>query len=164
MLSLASAAFAADKRLISKFEVNLITLPEAKGDADTMKWWSTQPEVWAACRASPEDPATAMERYARWVEGLGGQPVFVAYPAGFDFLFVYWYLIRFAARSPFGHAAIDIRSFAMATLRVDYLASGKKYMPRDWFEERTHTHIAMDDALEQGALFCNMLKHNRSGQ
>ncbi len=34
-----------------------------------------------------------------WVKSLPGTPVFVAYPAGFDFLFVYWYLIRFAAQN-----------------------------------------------------------------
>ncbi|MBK1736253.1 exonuclease, partial [Halorhodospira abdelmalekii] len=24
-----------------------------------------------------------------------------------------------------------------------------------------HTHLALDDAIEQGALFCNMLRENR---
>ena len=25
-----------------------------------------------------------------------------------------------------------------------------------------HTHVALDDALEQGAMFCNLLRENRS--
>ncbi len=33
-----------------------------------------------------------------WIQSLEGKPVFVAYPAGFDFLFVYWYLIKFGRR------------------------------------------------------------------
>ncbi len=61
-----------------------------------------------------------MPAYVAWIQSLAGKPVFVAYPAGFDFLFVYWYLIRFAGESPFSHSALD-------------------------------------DAVEQGALFCNML-------
>ena len=41
-------------------------------------------------------------------------------PAGFDFLFVYWYLIRFAGKSPFYHSALDMKTFAMALMRSDY--------------------------------------------
>lgn len=33
-------------------------------------------------------------------------------------------------------------------------------MPRHWFDKLPHTHIALDDALEQGALFCNILAEN----
>jgi hypothetical protein len=35
-------------------------------------------------------------------------------------------------------------------------------MPKHWFDQLPHTHIALDDAIEQGALFCNMLRENRS--
>jgi hypothetical protein len=34
-------------------------------------------------------------------------------------------------------------------------------MPRRWFKDLPHTHVALDDALEQGYLFCNMLAENR---
>ncbi len=30
-------------------------------------------------------------------------------------------------------------------------------MPREWFDPIPHTHVALDDAEGQGALFCNML-------
>ena len=33
-------------------------------------------------------------------------------------------------------------------------------MPRRWFDPLPHTHEALDDAIEQGALFCNMLAEN----
>ena len=58
-----------------------------------------------------------MADYVNWIKGLGGKPVFVAYPAGFDFLFVYWYLIRFTGASPFSHSALDMKTYAMALLR-----------------------------------------------
>src|SRR6185436_7536522 len=92
MLSFGSAAYAPDKTLIGTFSANLTLLEGAAGDPKTMEWWGTQPEAWAACRANTEDPAVVMPRYVAWVKGLPGRPVFVAYPAGFDFLFVYWYL------------------------------------------------------------------------
>ena len=58
-----------------------------------------------------------MQQYVDWLKALPGRPVFVAYPAGFDFLFVYWYLIRFAGESPFSHSALDMKTYAMAVLR-----------------------------------------------
>ncbi|MEP6503718.1 MAG: exonuclease [Betaproteobacteria bacterium] len=161
MLSFGSAAYTADKRLVSTFSANLETLPDAAGHPETMAWWATQPEAWAACRGDLEAPAAAMKRYVEWIDALEGKPVFVAYPAGFDFLFVYWYLMRFAGRSPFSHSALDIKSFAMAVLRTDYRASTKRHMPKHWFDELPHSHVALDDAIEQGALFCNMLKDSR---
>ena len=163
MLSLGSAAYTADKRLLSTFSANLETLPGASAHPETAAWWATQPQAWAACRSDLESPAAAMKRYADWLDGLDGKPVFVAYPAGFDFLFVYWYLIRYAGRSPFGFSALDMKSFAMAQLRKDYRASTKQNMPGHWFDDLPHSHVALDDAIEQGALFCNMLKDNRAG-
>ena len=103
-----------------------------------------------------------MKRYVTWIKSLVGRPVFVAYPAGFDFLFVYWYLIRFVGESPFSHSALDIKSFAMAVLKSDYRDSTKRNMPTHWFDKLPHNHVALDDAIEQGALFCNMLKENRT--
>ena len=162
MLSLGAAAYTADKRLLGTFSANLETLPGAAAHPETAAWWKTQPEAWAACRRDLEPPEAAMRRYAAWIATLPGKPVFVAYPAGFDFLFVYWYLIRFTGASPFGHSALDMKSFAMAVLGTGYRESAKNRMPRDWFDPLPHSHVALDDAIEQGALFCNMLAASRA--
>ena len=98
-----------------------------------------------------------MPEYAEWVRGLKAKPVFVAYPLGFDFTFVYWYLMRFAGESPFSFSAIDVKTYAMALLGKPYRQSSKRNMPRRWFDDLPHSHVALDDAIEQGALFCNML-------
>jgi hypothetical protein len=161
MLSFASAAYRGDKTLLDTFSAKLHTLPGASGHPDTMAWWQTQPEAWAEARRDLQDPAVAMRAYVSWVKRLPGKPVFVAYPAGFDFLFVYWYMIRFAGESPFSHSALDMKTFAMALLHKDYRDSTKRNMPRHWFDPLPHTHKALDDAVEQGALFCNMLAENR---
>lgn len=162
MLSFASAAYRADKTLVATFAANLELLAGSEPHPDTMRWWQTQPDAWRACREGTQAPEAAMPRYAAWLEKLPGKPVFVGYPAAYDFLFVYWYLIRFAGRSPFSHSALDIKTFAMALLGTDYRASTKRHMPRRWFDELPHTHQALDDALEQGALFCNMLLEARA--
>ncbi len=160
MLSIGSAAYMADKSLLSTFFANLETLPEFVADAGTAAWWATQPEAWAACRQNLEHPREAMTRYLTWLKALPGRPVFVAYPAAFDFPFVYWYLTQYAGENPFGYSVIDIKTYAMAVLRKPYRACGKKSMPSDWFGPVGHTHVALDDALEQGSLFCNMLRAN----
>jgi hypothetical protein len=161
MLSFASAAYTAEKRLVSTFTANLETLPGASGHPDAMAFWAKNPEAYSASRRDPEPPEVAMKRYVAWVKGLGGKPVFVGYPASFDFLFVYWYLIRFAGESPFSFSALDIKSYAMAVLKLDFRETAKRNMPPRWFDPLEHTHVALDDAIEQGALFCNMLADNR---
>ena len=50
---------------------------------------------------------------------------------------------------------------AMSLLQKDYRRVTKKNMPRRWFDVLPHTHVALDDAIEQGALFCNMLAESR---
>jgi DNA polymerase III alpha subunit (gram-positive type) len=164
MLSIGSAAYTADKILVSTFSANLETLPAAQAHPKTAEWWAKKPEALAACRKDLESPECAMRRYVTWTKALDGKPVFVAYPAGFDFMFVYWYLIKFVGESPFSHSALDIKSFAMALLKTDYRSSTKRNMPKRWFDKLAHTHVALDDAIEQGALFCNMLSESRSNR
>jgi hypothetical protein len=164
MLSFGSAAFLSDGSMHGTFSANLDTLEGASGHPDTMQWWEGQPEAWRACRRDTRSSEVVMPEYCAWLEALPGRPVFVAYPAGFDFTFIYWYLIRFAGKSPFSHSALDIKSFAMAMLGKEFRATVKRNMPRRWFPNRRHTHIALDDAIEQGELFCNMLAENSSGK
>lgn len=156
MLSFASAAYRADKTLLGTFSANLQRLPDAVGHPDTMSWWQQHREAWEATRTDLQDPAEAMAKYVAWVEALPGAAVFVAYPAGFDFMFVYWYLIRFTGKSPFSFSALDMKTMAMVLLKCDYRQAVKRNMPKRWFDPLPHTHVALDDAIEQGALFCNM--------
>jgi hypothetical protein len=51
----------------------------------------------------------------------------------------------------------------MARLRTAYRESTKRNMPKRWFDRLPHTPQALDDAIEQGALFCNMLAENLGG-
>ena len=158
MLSFASAAYLADKTLIGTFSANLEMLPGASGHPETMKWWETQAAAWAACRQDLQSPEQAMREYAAWLGGLPGNPVFVGYPVVFDYMFVQWYLHKFTGSSPFSFSALDIKSYAMALLKTEYRDTVKSVMPARWFDDNLpHTHLALDDALEQGVLFCNML-------
>ena len=79
---------------------------------------------------------------------------------GFGYLASICGLSMTAAR--YDRSALDIKSFAMAVLKSNYRESTKRNMPKRWFEDLPHTHVALSDAIEQGALFCNMLAESRS--
>src|SRR5687767_10330847 len=61
----------------------------------------------AALERDGAEPAEAMADLTGWLRqvcGETGRPILVAYPLGFDWMFLYWYLIRFTGASPFGHS------------------------------------------------------------
>jgi DNA polymerase III alpha subunit (gram-positive type) len=161
MLSLGSAVYDSGKQLIDTFYANLDTLPEASAHPVTEKWWTTQREAWQRCRENTEPPQVVMARYRDWVTRLPGKPVFVGYPVSFDFAFVNYYLMRFTGTNPFGFAALDVKTYAMALLGNEFRRTVKRDMPDHWFDDLPHTHVALDDAIEQGALFCNLLAERR---
>ncbi|MHB1537007.1 MAG: 3'-5' exonuclease [Solirubrobacteraceae bacterium] len=109
-----------------------------------------------------DDPAVAIGEAADWVRGLsnGHRPVLVAYPVAFDWAFLYWYFETFApGGSPFGHSScLDIRTQYQALAGTVFDRSGKATMPPFLQPATAHTHNALDDAIEQGELFANLLE------
>jgi len=164
MLSLGCAALLPDKTIVDTFSANIDTLPGAKQDPETMKWWKTQQESWEACRKNTRPPEHVMKDLTDWLTTLPGKPVFVAYPASFDFMFVYWYLIRFCGTCPFSFVALDMKTFAWTLLDQGFLAVRKSSMPKHWFDTLEKTHVALEDAIEQGLMFCNMLQDREKMQ
>lgn len=168
MLSFGAAAYVIDwsdapaAAAAGTFAANLETLPDAAGEPATMKWWASQPEAWAACRVDPRPPAEAMRAFTAWLDGLPGRPTFVAYPAGFDFTFVYWYLVRFTGKSPFAHSALDMKTMAATLLGTPYRDTTKRTFPARWRVDARHSHVALEDAIEQGEIFCKMMIEARA--
>ncbi len=161
MLSFGTVVFDSLGTEMGDFTRNLVRLPQSQQHPDTMEWWKKQPEAWKAHRQNVIQPITAMREYIAWVKSFDCIPVFVAYPAGFDWTFMYWYMITFCNESPFGFQAIDMKSFTMALLGTEFKKTTKNAMPPGWFPEKGHNHIALDDAREQGLLFINQLKSSR---
>jgi hypothetical protein len=107
------------------------------------------------------DPALAMTELTAFIEETAGtaRPVFVAYPAGYDWMFTYWYLIRFTGRSAFGHSScLDLKTMYAIRADVPMSAAAKGAMPRHLLSTRPHTHNALDDAIEQAELFANLMR------
>ena len=125
------------------------------------------PEALAVSGLSLEDlaergvpPAKAMARFAGWVEDrvLPGQnPIFIAFNAPFDWMFVNDYFHRYLERNPFGHAALDLKSFYMGLTGAPWSETSMIDAAARYLDNRQLTHHALQDALDQAELFRKML-------
>mgnify|MGYP001575073782 CR=1 FL=1 len=156
MLSFASVAYDSHGNELATFAVNLKPLPDAKPHPATMAWWYKNPEAYAQTKLNARDPEDAMRDYKGWLLALGAAPVFVGYPVAYDFMFVYWYLMRFVGESPFSHSGWDVKTAASIALACPYREVGKRRMPKEWFGPTRHAHEALADAREQGELHFNI--------
>lgn len=168
MLSLGAVALLESGKEVGSFEVNFEELEGAKGEHSTLEWWSKQSrEIWDHIRSNPVAPKIGMGSFTAWVNLMSEQQklpvVCVAYPAGFDFTFIYWYIRFCGLESPFSFSCVDIKSYAAATLNIPYRKATKKNMPKSWFKGLPpHTHKGLDDAREQGLLFLNIRRHRNA--
>lgn len=166
MLSFASVAYNDRGEQLDTFSINLDMLEGASGHPYTMKFWASEPTAWAACHIDTQPPEVAMKQYVQWIhkvcrldKAVPTSPVFVGYPAGFDFTFVFWYLMKFTGDSPFSWSALDMKTMAMMLTGLPYKQAIKPRLPKEWLPENLpHTHVALDDALEQGEIFASMLR------
>lgn len=167
MLSFGISAITINKEVISSFTRNLKTLPGAIEDPDTMEFWRENPVAWDETTRNPQDPEKAMRECFTWIMKLrndtGLKPVLMAFPGGYDFMFFHWYMNYFASHNPCGWSVLCIKSYAAAHLKIDFSNSTKRNFPKRWFQAGLpHTHVAIDDATEQGALAINLMREVRN--
>jgi hypothetical protein len=106
------------------------------------------------------EPSAAMDEAGAWVRAQAGdaRPVFVAFPLVFDWMFVYWYFVRFAAHgSPFGFSsALDMKTMYQQKANVVLSRTRKRDMPAFVRGDAPHPHHALDDAIEQAGIFARL--------
>ncbi|WP_205944572.1 DNA polymerase III subunit epsilon [Pelagibius litoralis] len=164
MLAFASVAVDAGGEEIESFEAVLETLPGAGEDPITIRWFQGFPEAWAAATQNPEQPDAVMQRYAAWVRGLPGAPIFVAHPLAFDGAWIDFYLRRCTGirmlKGPwdgerlFYTAGLCLQSFVAAKLdRPLWECDHDRYEP-EWLGHVPHSHLSIDDARG----YANLLK------
>lgn len=167
MLSFGIAAFSIDKVVLSTFTRNLELLPNALQHPRVMAWWGSTPEHWSAYERTRENVQPVRESMLAceaWIKSLRahGKPCAVGAPAAYDYgAWLYWYLVLAVGDVPeLGFSALDIKSFAMGRLPgTRYRALGKGTYDPEWIDAGApHTHIALDDALEQGAIIVNAIR------
>lgn len=162
MLSFGVAAMDITGAVLDTFSVNLELLDDACENADTMKWWKQRWHLYEETRKDAVHPSQAMQDYVTWQKQLRKDHdcklAYIGYPIVFDQMFVYWYAIKFTGKDYAGFSGADIKSYASAALKKPYKEVNKRDMPARWKSESKHTHIAIDDAIEQGKLGMAILR------
>lgn len=146
-----------------RFEAVLGELPGAAPNEQTLAWFQSVPQAWAAATTDPEPVTEVMSRYVDWVKGLPHLRAFAASPLSFDGGWVDYYLRRFTRyglhQGPyeedrlFDGPGLCIRSYAAAVTGRPAAELSAPNLPREWLGDVEHTHKAIDDALG----FANLL-------
>lgn len=106
-------------------------------------------------------PMEAMARFAAWLDDVvpdGTEPVFVAFNAPFDWMFVNDYFHRFHGSNPFGYSALDLKSLYMGLSGEAWHETSMKRLAEKYLGNRQLTHHALEDAQEQARLFTRLLE------
>jgi hypothetical protein len=101
-------------------------------------------------------PVDAMRQFEDWVQLVtpkGNVPVFVAFNAVFDWMFVDDYFQRFLQRNPFGHAALDIKSFYLGHAGGAWGGTSMRFLSPLYLGGVHLSHNALGDARDQAMLF-----------
>lgn len=112
------------------------------------------------------EPTDAMAQAMEWIDEHAGKqhPVLVAYPLSFDWLWLYWYFMRFLGESPFRHShSFDIKTAVAVKCEIPVAGAGRKSLPGHLRARTPHTHHAVDDAIAQAEIFANVFEYLRPG-
>ena len=110
-------------------------------------------------------PEQAMQQFTDWVVNItppDHRPIFVAFNAAFDWMFVNDYFHRYLGHNPFGHSALDMKAFYMGMTGVAWAETGFEKVTEYFGIQHPLTHNALQDALDQAKLFKKMLEKTQS--
>jgi DNA polymerase III epsilon subunit-like protein len=102
----------------------------------------------------------AMRQFEDWIELVtpsGNVPVFVAFNAVFDWMFVDSYFQRFLKRNPFGHSALDMKAYYMGMAGGTWAGTSMRVLSPLYLAGRHLSHNALGDARDQADLFRQIL-------
>jgi ribonuclease T len=113
------------------------------------------------------EPKEALKCFEQWLvdEAVPNQqPIFVAFNAAFDWMFINYYFMHYLGRNPFGHAALDIKAFYMGMAGIPWAKTSWRYIDPKYLTVRSLAHHALQDALDQADLFTNIIKEAQQGK
>lgn len=112
-------------------------------------------------------PAEAMKKFDSWLKEVVPKdqtPVFVAFNAPFDWMFINIYFYRYLGHNPFGHAAIDIKAYYMGVTGSTWKGTAMQNVSRGYLSGRGISHNAEEDAINQAEIFSQLYKEARESQ
>ena len=100
-------------------------------------------------------PADAMQKFADWVETVvpeNTRPVFIAFNAPFDWMFVNEAFYRYMGYNPFGHSALDIKAYYMGRHGVTWEETSYQEISKRYLRKHRLSHHALDDAIDEAEI------------
>ncbi len=168
MLSFATVVVREDGEMCGEFETNLVPRQDRQPDPETMAWWKTQPEAFAALKQNVEGPEEAMPRFAAWVKGFPEKRSFAARPLLFDGLWIDRYCRDFAdsyilddphgKNNIFTTGNLDIGSYMSGVFGRTDPRTGWEKFPASWLGNHAHSHRAIDDSRGYANVLAKLLK------
>lgn len=163
LLSLGIAGFNESGEVVFEYEANLMPLADAKANEETMRWWMRpeQHEAWEYVQKNRRPPNVVFQELKKHIDELKKKYRIgtVAWPANYDWQWINYYFHRFVGENPIGFSSRCIATYAWC------MAKNRGHNDRidmtRWTDPRfPHTHKALDDAKEQGAMFIKMWREN----
>lgn len=109
-----------------------------------------------------EDPFQALSHFEAWlVEHTPAEhrPVFVAFNASFDWMFLSYYFHHYLGHNPFGHAPLDIKAYYMGKFGVSWAETSMRFVSPRFLGNQPLSHHAMRDAIDQATIFLGLLEN-----
>lgn len=164
MLSLGVACFDEQKRLIATFKRNIFEQDEFTQEPNTMKWWESNKEAWDYCHTDQVVVKNAMDDFVIFINDLKKKYEIlpIAWPINYDWMWIHYYLCRYTGSNPLGSSARCVATYAWAIRGIPVpLVKDKMKLDKYMDPQYPHSHKALDDAKEQGAMFMNMWRERQ---
>lgn len=115
---------------------------------------------------SPTEAMTSFENWLKTTTPEGRKPVFVAYNAPFNWMFINEYFQRFLGRNPFGHSSLDVKSMFAGLTGSSWQEISLNSVRQRYLGGREVTHHSLRDALDLAEIFTKMLEevHIQAGR
>jgi DNA polymerase III epsilon subunit-like protein len=101
-------------------------------------------------------PHRAMEMFAGWLADVLLEdtiPVFTAFNAPFDWMFVNDYFHRYLGYNPFGYKALDIKALYMGLWGGAWQETSHYHVSTRYSKKENLLHHALEDAIQEAELF-----------
>jgi DNA polymerase III epsilon subunit-like protein len=115
-------------------------------------------EILAEDGIHPED---AMRQFDEWLSANVApdeKPVFVAFNAVFDWMFINHYFHKYLGRNPFGHSALDIKALYMGATGTQWAETSHRAVSHQLHLPTHLEHHALQDARDQALVFRKILE------
>lgn len=111
-------------------------------------------------KSSGTEVKTALQDFLAWVEKVtpsGSEPVFCAFNAPFDWMYVNDYFHCYLGYNPFGHKALDIKALYMGHRRTTWGETSHAAISAAYHKAESLSHHAREDALQEAILLKEIL-------